>query len=318
MEEKIEAPARKFNRRRWALVVIAPLILISISAVALHRSEGHYFDSEGVTLHYKDEGQGVPVVLIHGFGLNGEWNWRLPRISQRLAREFRVITLDVRGHGFSGKPHGPEAYGAELAHDVRRLLDHLEIDKAHVAGYSMGGFITLKFLSLYPERLYSAAICGAGWDEINEENLELLKTITTAIDQHQKFDPLITKLEPDGNPSFIKFAAVNVAMSMFNDTAAIVNVFKTFRELAVPEEILAQNAVAVLGIVGSDDPLREQTERLAEIAPHVQESYIPNRDHATTLISREFYRTLSAFFREHSPVAPEGLEYAPLVEASAG
>lgn len=293
------APQKR--RRRWLLALIIPAALILIGAVAIHRAEGAYFDSDGVSLHFTEEGEGTPVVLLHGFGLNGAWNWRLTRIAQRLANDFRVITLDVRGHGFSGKPHEPAAYGVELAQDIRRLLDHLEIDQAHIGGYSMGGFITLKFASLYPERTLSAAICGAGWDEIDAENAALLRNIAEAIDQHQSFDPLVETLEPDGDPSFIKATAINLAMGIFNDVEAIVNVFKTFEELAVPRDVITANRVPMLGIVGSEDPLSEQTEQLADVRPGVQLSLVDGRNHATTLIDGSFYRELRDFFLKHTP-----------------
>lgn len=73
--------------------------------------------------------------------------------------------MDVRGHGLSGKPHDTAQYGVEMVEDVRRLLDHLKIEKAHLVGYSMGGFIVYKFMALHPERLITAMPCGAAWME---------------------------------------------------------------------------------------------------------------------------------------------------------
>jgi pimeloyl-ACP methyl ester carboxylesterase len=56
-----------------------------------------------------------------------------------------------------------EAYGAELVEDVVRLLDHLEIKKAHIVGYSMGGVIAANFIAKHPDRVLSGALCGMGW-----------------------------------------------------------------------------------------------------------------------------------------------------------
>ena len=52
---------------------------------------------------------------------------------------YRVIALDCRGHGQSGKPQDPGQYGLEMVRDVVRLLDHLNVERAHVVGYAMGG-----------------------------------------------------------------------------------------------------------------------------------------------------------------------------------
>ena len=114
------------------------------------------------------------MILVHGLALNMLGNWMLPRVFQRLSRRYRVIALDNRGHGKSDKPYDPAQYGLELVDDVVRLMDHLGIAKAHVVGYSLGGFITLKLALRHPDRLLSAAPCGAGWSANPAEELKLL------------------------------------------------------------------------------------------------------------------------------------------------
>jgi pimeloyl-ACP methyl ester carboxylesterase len=121
------------------------------------------FDSNGVKIWYSVRGKGEPVVLIHGLLSSALINWDLPGTTALLAKGYRVIALDVRGHGLSGKPTKEEAYGAELVEDVARLLDHLKIKKAHVVGYSMGGIITAKFLAKHPDRALSGTLGGMGW-----------------------------------------------------------------------------------------------------------------------------------------------------------
>jgi pimeloyl-ACP methyl ester carboxylesterase len=84
-------------------------------------------------------------------------------ILQELARDHRVIAFDLRGHGQSGKPHEPRAYGREMGLDVVRLLDHLGIARAHVVGYSLGGYFTSQLLTLHPERFLTATlVAGPG------------------------------------------------------------------------------------------------------------------------------------------------------------
>lgn len=121
------------------------------------------FDSDGVKIRYTIDGEGEPLVLVHGFTASGAMNWRLPGAIRLLSKRYRVITIDCRGHGRSGKPTRVEAYGVEMVRDVVRLLDHLKIERAHVAGYSMGGMITLKMAALYPNRMRSAMVGGMGW-----------------------------------------------------------------------------------------------------------------------------------------------------------
>src|SRR3712207_9051579 len=103
-----------------------------------------YFNSDGVSIAYIDvpphEGQGEPILLIHGFGSNHAVNWVNTLWVQALTRAgYRVVALDNRGHGQSEKLYRPEDYDSSvMAGDVRRLVDHLGIRRADVMGYSMG------------------------------------------------------------------------------------------------------------------------------------------------------------------------------------
>jgi pimeloyl-ACP methyl ester carboxylesterase len=90
-------------------------------------------------------------------------NWQLPGIVKMLAEHNQVVALDVRGHGRSGKPKEEDAYGVKMAEDVIRLMDHLKIEKAHIAGYSMGGMIAMKVMVQHPERVLSGTLGGMGW-----------------------------------------------------------------------------------------------------------------------------------------------------------
>jgi pimeloyl-ACP methyl ester carboxylesterase len=144
--------------RTWSLAVVGvACILTSMSSVAAE------FDSAGVKIHYAIQGNGDPVILIHGLYSNGRMNWDLPGTSELLAKHFQVITLDCRGHGRSGKPQAEGAYGTNMVEDVVRLMDHLKIPKARVAGYSMGGMIAMKLAVIHPDRVTRVVIGGMGW-----------------------------------------------------------------------------------------------------------------------------------------------------------
>src|SRR4051794_2144986 len=98
----------------------------------------------GLRLAYDVEGEGPAIILVHGFASSRATNWKGPGWYTTLTKAGRrVIALDVRGHGESDKPHEVAAYDeGELARDVVRLMDHLELERPDVMGYSMGGFIT--------------------------------------------------------------------------------------------------------------------------------------------------------------------------------
>ena len=105
--------------------------------------------TNGINLYYELHGRGPVVVLIPGLGYDG---WMFSKMIPGLAEQFQVISIDNRGAGQSDKPPGP--YTAQLlAADVIGLLDAFDIDKAHIVGHSMGGFIAQAIAVDYPERV---------------------------------------------------------------------------------------------------------------------------------------------------------------------
>ncbi len=103
-------------------------------------------------------GEGDPVVQIHGSGF-GHYNFA--PLSPILAEQFRVIDYDQRGYGSSSQPE--QGYSIEgWAEDTRKLMDALDIEKAHIHGTSMGGMVAQAFAGMYPERTQSVVInCSA-------------------------------------------------------------------------------------------------------------------------------------------------------------
>src|SRR5262245_21812839 len=122
------------------------------------------FNNDGVDIAYLDEGEGEPVVLVHGFASTKEVNWVNPGWVSTVTRAGRrAIALDNRGHGASAKLYDPAAYhSAVMAEDVRALLDHLAIPRADVMGYSMGARIAAFLALAHPDRVRSAVLGGLG------------------------------------------------------------------------------------------------------------------------------------------------------------
>lgn len=298
----------KKSRAKKALAILACLVVVLVAAVWIamafamhHRAPGQYLDVEdGIRLYYTDEGQGEPVVLIHGLGANADVNWRWPGITPKLARQFRVIAFDLRGHGLSSKPHDPAKYGVEMVKDVARLMDHLGIARAHVAGYSMGGFITLKFLELYPERVISAEPCAAGFEKPGEGNLEKLQGAIAAMEAGGGMTPLLKLHAPlNKQLSEWQFKQRSRLIERFNDMPSVICALKTLPELAVSEAALKSNTVPVNCIVGEFDPLRRGVEALQAVTPHCETVYIPDGDHLSTPRKGAFADALLKSLEQH-------------------
>lgn len=130
-----------------------------------------------VETYFIDHGSGEPVVLVHGFSQTHA-AWLQTPLYEDLVRDHRVIAVDLRGHGASDKPHDPTAYGPNLSSDLVRLLDHLDIDKAHFVGFSLGANVVGDVVVSSPERVHTATM-GSGffttWDESEEDFAKLIE-----------------------------------------------------------------------------------------------------------------------------------------------
>lgn len=114
----------------------------------------------GVSIYYEDTGTGTPLVFSHEFAGSVE-SWE-PQV-RFFTRRYRCITYNNRGYPPSTVPDSDAGYSEEhLVDDLRALLDHLGIEKAHIAGLSMGGAVALKFGLKYPQRCLGVVVAGAG------------------------------------------------------------------------------------------------------------------------------------------------------------
>src|SRR5262249_4523259 len=141
-----------------------------------------------------------PVVLIHGFTGSIQGQWGMPGILKKLAEDYQVVALDNRGHGKSDKPHDPKQYGPEMIADVLRLMDHLNLRKAHIVGYSMGGFMTGYLVTHHPDRVITATLGGAGWRKPDDARLTVMDDLATSLDAGKGIGPLILALTPANKP----------------------------------------------------------------------------------------------------------------------
>jgi len=120
-----------------------------------------YAKSGDFNIYYEVEGEGEPIAFQHGL-TNSLEDWRDFGFVDKLKNEYQLILIDALGHGKSDKPHDSKYYGSNSAKDIIAVLDDLNINTTHYFGYSMGGGIGLQLATLFPERLKSMIIGGAG------------------------------------------------------------------------------------------------------------------------------------------------------------
>ena len=124
-----------------------------------------YVENNGPRIHYHVEGEGPPLVLVHGTsGSMRQWfdAGFQPEYADELVNDYRLIMIDLRCHGRSAKLHDPESASLRLmAEDVIRVLDALGLDKAHYWGHSLGGMVGYHVAAFAPDRLSSLVLGGA-------------------------------------------------------------------------------------------------------------------------------------------------------------
>ena len=259
------------------ILIAASICLVLLPGTGF--AEDQFFDSAGVQIRYTDHGTGEPVVLIHGFtGRLDVWSQR--GVQGELAKDFRVIALDCRGHGQSGKPHDPKQYGAEMAEDVIRLLDFLGIEKAHLVGYSMGARLTGYLLVNKPERLITATLGGS-------------PPRLSSTDQEERARRFIADIQE---------RARMADASDGQDYEALAAIPLSWPEQVVRESQLAATTVPTIAIVGSEDPSLSGMNALKAIMPALKLVVVDGATHSGeqgAMGRPEFARTVHDFLSSH-------------------
>ena len=242
------------------------------------------FTHDGVEIAFLDEGEGEPIVLVHGFASNKEVNWVAPSWMTTLTRAGRrAIALDNRGHGASSKLYDPAAYlSATMAEDVRALLDHLGLPRSDVMGYSMGARITAFLALAHPDRVRAAILGGLGFRLV--EGVGLPDTIANALEAPSLGDV--------SDPTAYVFRAF--AEQTRSDLHALAACMRGSRQTLSRGQV-AQIASPLLVAVGESDSIAGSPEALAALIPGAKALVIPGRDHMLAVGDRLFKSAVLEF-----------------------
>ena len=237
------------------------------------------FHNGAVEIAYLDEGEGDPIVLVHGFASTKNVNWVYPTwVSELKKSGRRVVALDNRGHGDSSKLYDPAQYSIPImAGDVVALMDHLDIERADVMGYSLGGRMTAWLGVNAPERLRSAILGGIGIAMI--EGGGPGETVARALEA-----PSLDDVSDPMGRTFRAFAD-----QTRSDPLALAACLRGSRDLLTKEDV-ARIAIPVLIAVGSKDEVAGSAHALGKIIPGSEVLDIPDRDHMRA-VGDKVYKT---------------------------
>jgi pimeloyl-ACP methyl ester carboxylesterase len=243
--------------------------------------------ADGVHIAYEIVGQGAPVVLVHGFAASRIQNWKEPGWYQTLTEAgYRVVAMDMRGHGDSDKPHDPAAYDhAIMAEDIAAVIEAAGVAPAFLMGYSMGGFISMHVLMDHPDLLQKLVIGGVGGSYFGRAfgSRDAIADALVAEDKNKISDPV--------QKSFREFAEQSG-----KDRMALAACMRANRRLFAASE-LKQSQRPVLVVCGENDALTGPPGPLADAFADGRAVVVPRRDHMTTVGDKVFKQTVLDFFQ---------------------
>jgi pimeloyl-ACP methyl ester carboxylesterase len=246
------------------------------------------FHNGAVEIAYLDEGEGDPIVLVHGFASSKNVNWVYPTWVSDLRKDNRrVIALDHRGHGDSTKLYDPEDYHiGTMAGDVRALMAHLGIARADMMGYSMGARITAFLAHSQPALIRNAIIGGLGIGLIAGGGPG--ENVARALEA----DSLDDVTDPVGR-TFRAFAD-----QTRSDRRALAACLRGSRRLMTREDVAAIT-VPTLIAVGTVDEIAGSAQALQEVIPGSEVLDIPNRDHMRAVGDKVYKAGVLDFLARH-------------------
>ena len=265
----------------------------------MHEQTGD-FDSNGVSIRYVVAGEGDPVVLLHGFIFSVGPAWIDGGFFAELSRTNRVVAMDLRGHGASGKPHDSKRYGLEMIDDVLRLMDHLRFDDAHLIGYSLGGTLACKCLEVFPERLRSVVLGGAGWIRKGDSAYRSWTPLAEMLERVHPGETLSSAFWP--NPDTRPPREIQDLVDR-NDPAALAALALGMLEVTVTEDALKASRVPTLAICGEHDPIKATVLAMKVAVPDLAVQVIAGLDHNTLPGSKEFRDAIRAFIASDKEAA---------------
>ena len=271
-----------------------------------------FFDSQGTTIHFKIDGTGPDLIMVHPW-MNTLEVWYGWGLADLLREENRLILIDCRGHGESDKPHDPAMYGAWLCQDIVNLMDYMGIQTANFFGFSMGASVCSDLLMVHPERVKSMILSSfvLSDEPITKSRLRERDSVADALlaDSEEDIDPI--------GATYRKWAALSGG-----DPKALgacrrgwsVNPLSELLDPEVVNERISAVSVPLMTIVGGNDYQKGNRGRMANAVRGGCHFEIEGRDHFDLLVDPRAQAVTQMFLRHINSGSPWIVAPPPDVE----
>ena len=256
--------------------------------------------NDGVRIDYDAVGHGQPLVLLHGWSCDRSW-FSQPGYVEDLARDHRVVNMDLRGHGASDKPHEPSAYGVDLlTNDVLAVADAEGLDRFAIWGMSYGGWIAWMTAAAAPERVVAIIAAGA-WDPGPEtdEDLDWFEEGWGAALRTGGTEALVEEFAKEGGDRFdTEFPVWARAVTLRADPEALLaSQSRELRSEGLTH--LEDFPVPALLIAGELEDEEDDAVRFAAVIPHGESLRLPGLGHGGACAASELTLPAARAFLDH-------------------
>jgi pimeloyl-ACP methyl ester carboxylesterase len=247
-----------------------------------------FFEHDGARLHYREEGSGPPLVLVHGFGSSElDWELQVPALKEH----YRMIMPDLRGFGQSSKDVGPHSIEQFLS-DLRALLTHLEIERFSLLGYSLGGAVSFAFSVEEPTRVERLVLVNT-WPSFQPTNLRkkwevfLRKTLVRMSGMDKMAKVLGKRLFPEEGQELLR--ATFEERYAKNDKSVYLQLLQTLPTWSVRDRIgVLTMPTLVLGAEYDYTPHSEKEDYVADM-PNATLELVEGSRHGTPFDRTDYF-----------------------------